>query len=72
MTGDLLVGADGSNSWIRAQRLPGVDRLDLGILNIAGRVPLTPDLAGQLPPAQIDGSVNNVVPTGPGWMFAFT
>jgi 2-polyprenyl-6-methoxyphenol hydroxylase-like FAD-dependent oxidoreductase len=72
MTGDLLVGADGSNSQIRAQRLPGVGRLDLGILNIAGRVPLTPDLAGQLPPALIDGSVNNVVPAGPGWMFAST
>jgi 2-polyprenyl-6-methoxyphenol hydroxylase-like FAD-dependent oxidoreductase len=72
VTGDLLVGADGSNSRVRAQRLPGLDRLELGILNIAGRVPLTPELAGQLPAALTDGSVNNVVPAGPGWMFVST
>jgi 2-polyprenyl-6-methoxyphenol hydroxylase-like FAD-dependent oxidoreductase len=72
VTGDLLVGADGSNSRIRAQRLPGLNRLELGILNIAGRVPLTPQLAGRLPAALADGSVNNVVPAGPGWMFVST
>jgi 2-polyprenyl-6-methoxyphenol hydroxylase-like FAD-dependent oxidoreductase len=72
VTGDLLVGADGSNSRVRAQRLPGLNRLELGILNIAGRVPLTPELAGQLPAALTDGSVNNVVPAGPGWMFVST
>jgi 2-polyprenyl-6-methoxyphenol hydroxylase-like FAD-dependent oxidoreductase len=69
---DLLVGADGSNSQIRAQRLPGLDRQELGILNIAGRVPLTADLSAQLPTTVTDGSVNNVVPAGPGWMFAAT
>jgi 2-polyprenyl-6-methoxyphenol hydroxylase-like FAD-dependent oxidoreductase len=72
VTGDLLVGADGSNSRIRAQRLPGLNRLELGILNIAGRVPLTPQVAGQLPAALTDGSVNNIVPAGPGWMFVST
>jgi 2-polyprenyl-6-methoxyphenol hydroxylase-like FAD-dependent oxidoreductase len=72
VTGDLLVGADGSNSRIRSQRLPGLNRLELGILNIAGRVPLTPRLTGQLPAALTDGSVNNVVPAGPGWMFVST
>ncbi len=68
----LLVGADGSNSQIRAQRLPGLNRQELGILNIAGRVPLTADLSAQLPATLTDGSVNNVVPAGPGWMFAAT
>jgi 2-polyprenyl-6-methoxyphenol hydroxylase-like FAD-dependent oxidoreductase len=69
---DLLVGADGSNSRVRAQRLPGLDRQELGILNIAGRVPLTAELSARLPATLTDGSVNNIVPAGPGWMFAAT
>src|ERR1700761_4001290 len=69
---DLLVGADGSNSQLRARRLPGLDRQELGILNIAGRVPLTADLYARLPATLTDGSVNNIVPAGPGWMFAAT
>jgi 2-polyprenyl-6-methoxyphenol hydroxylase-like FAD-dependent oxidoreductase len=36
--GDVLVGADGSNSRVRHQRLPDLQRQDLGILNIAGRL----------------------------------
>jgi 2-polyprenyl-6-methoxyphenol hydroxylase-like FAD-dependent oxidoreductase len=71
-TADLLVGADGSNSRIRGQLLPGVDRQELGILNIAGRVPLTAEIAGQLPAPLVDGAVNNIVPAGPGWMFVST
>lgn len=71
-TADLLVGADGSNSRVRAQRLPGLDRQELGILNIAGRVPLTPQTSGYLPASLIDGAVNNIVPAGPGWMFSST
>jgi 2-polyprenyl-6-methoxyphenol hydroxylase-like FAD-dependent oxidoreductase len=69
---DLLVGADGSNSRIRARRLPGLFRQELGILNIAGRVPVTAELATRLPATLTDGSVNNIVPAGPGWMFAAT
>lgn len=72
LAADLLVGADGSNSRIRAQRLPGVNRQELGILNIAGRVPLTAELSARLPATFTDGSVNNIVPAGPGWMFAAT
>ncbi|GAB2509739.1 FAD-dependent oxidoreductase [Nocardia heshunensis] len=70
--GDLLIGADGSNSRVRGQRLPGLDRIDLDIVNIAGRLPLTDDLAARLPDTLIDGSVNNIVPSGPGWMFVST
>ena len=36
--GDLVVGADGSNSRVRHQYLPHLRRLELGVLNIAGRV----------------------------------
>ena len=71
-TCDLLVAADGANSRIRGQRLPGLDRRELGILNIAGRVPLTPDLVRELPATLIDGAVNNIVPRNPGWMFVST
>jgi 2-polyprenyl-6-methoxyphenol hydroxylase-like FAD-dependent oxidoreductase len=72
VAGDLLIGADGSNSRVRAQRLPGLERQDLGILNISGRVPLTPALARALPETLTDGAVNNVVPARPGWMFLST
>ena len=71
-TADLLVGADGSNSRVRGQRHPGLDRQDLGILTISSRVALTPELVAQLPPTLIDGAVNNVVPSRPGWMFVST
>jgi 2-polyprenyl-6-methoxyphenol hydroxylase-like FAD-dependent oxidoreductase len=67
--GDLLVGADGSNSPVRRQRLPGLQRRELGILNIAGRVPLT---AAALPPQFTDGGINNIVPPRSGWMFLST
>ncbi len=71
-TADLLVGADGANSPVRAARLPGLNRAELGILNVAGRVPLTSAVAGRLPAALTDGAVNNIVPAGPGWMFIST
>lgn len=69
---DVVVGADGANSRVRGQRLPDLGRVDLGILNIAGRTPLTPALLDILPSGLIDGSVNNVVPAGAGWMFVST
>ena len=70
--GDLLVGADGSNSRVRRQRLPDLRRQDLGIVNIAGRVPLTGAVAAALPAEFTDGGINNVVPAGSGWMFLST
>ncbi|WP_405779257.1 FAD-dependent oxidoreductase [Streptomyces sp. NBC_00859] len=71
-SGDLLVAADGSNSRLRGMRLPGLERQDLGIVNVSGRVTLTEPLLAQLPAALTDGSVNNVVPSGPGWLFMST
>jgi 2-polyprenyl-6-methoxyphenol hydroxylase-like FAD-dependent oxidoreductase len=70
--GDLLVGADGSNSHVRQQRLPELKRHDLDILNIAGRIPLSEKMKAALPADMIDGSINNVVPAGSGWMFLST
>ena len=70
--GDLLIGADGSKSKLRRQRLPSLDRVDLNVLSIAGRAPMTPVIEGQLPGWLIDGSINNVVPKGRGWLFVST
>lgn len=70
--GDLLVGADGSNSRVRKQRMPELTRQDLGVVNVAGRVPLSPALRSLLPEHLVDGSVNNIVPAGPGWTFVST
>jgi 2-polyprenyl-6-methoxyphenol hydroxylase-like FAD-dependent oxidoreductase len=67
--GDLLVGADASHSKVRQQYLPDVRRLELGILAIAGRYLLDDVQTAALPPELTDGSLNNVVPAGPGWMF---
>jgi 2-polyprenyl-6-methoxyphenol hydroxylase-like FAD-dependent oxidoreductase len=71
-TGDILVGADGSNSRVRQQYLPRLQRLDVGVLNVAGRYALTPERAARLPARLTEGSVNNVVPAGPGWLFVST
>lgn len=67
--GDLLVGADASNSKVRQQYLPELKRIDLGILSIAGRYILREGSEQELPPPLTNGSLNNIVPAGAGWMF---
>ncbi|MGH3712748.1 MAG: FAD-dependent oxidoreductase, partial [Micromonosporaceae bacterium] len=47
--GDVLVGADGGNSRVRRQRLPQAQRLDTGIVGIAGKLPLTDTTRPLLP-----------------------
>lgn len=64
--GTLLVAADGIGSVIRSQRLPHARVIDTGARLIYGRVPLTPALRAELPPAMF--SVFNSV-TGPGQRF---
>ncbi|VUC31010.1 unnamed protein product [Clonostachys rosea] len=66
---DLLVGADGPNSKVRQQYLPNLDRLDLGIQAIAGRYILDDKKMPKLPTEFTNGSLNNIVPSGKGWMF---
>jgi len=65
---DLLVGADGSNSRVRGQYLPELRRSDTGVLNIAGRYPLTEANAARLPEALQWGAAN-VIPPRSDWMF---
>jgi 2-polyprenyl-6-methoxyphenol hydroxylase-like FAD-dependent oxidoreductase len=57
--GDVLVGADGIRSAVRAQRLPGTPVIDAGVrgLGVFGRTPLTPELAAQLPPQLFEGVI---------------
>lgn len=67
--GDVLIGADGSKSKVREQRLPHVQREDLGILIIVGRYPLRNADSSELPELMKDSSLNNIVPYGRGWLF---
>lgn len=68
--GNLLVGADGPNSVVRQQFLPDFNRLYLGIEAIAGRFILNDDNIDTFPTTLTDGSLNNIVPSGNGWMFS--
>jgi 2-polyprenyl-6-methoxyphenol hydroxylase-like FAD-dependent oxidoreductase len=57
--GDVLVGADGIRSAIRAQRLPEVEVIDAGIegIGVFGRSPLSPDVVSALPPILLEGFI---------------
>ena len=57
--GDVLVGADGIRSAVRRHKLPGTTIIDAGVrgLGVFGRTPLTPELAGQLPPHLYEGVI---------------
>lgn len=63
-TGDLLVGADGANSGIRARLLPHAGRVDTGVVTVAGRCPTTEGLSPAL-----TTRANVVLPRGRGSLF---
>lgn len=54
--GDLLVGAEGVNSRIRGQLLPGAERVDTGALSLSAKVPLDDETRGLLPRQLFAGS----------------
>ncbi|GAB3833798.1 FAD-dependent oxidoreductase [Kribbella italica] len=63
-TADLLVGADGVGSRIRGQLLPSYEVIDIGIRCVYGKIPLTDELRGLVPPAFLRGF--SFVSDGPG------
>ncbi len=63
-SGDVLVGADGVNSPVRAQYLPHLDRIDTGAFAISGKVPLTAENATLLPEQFNVGAVTIMAPHG--------
>lgn len=67
-TGDVLVGAEGSGSRVRAQLLPQADRLDTGVVSIGGRLALDASVRAALPRQLTDG-VAMVLASGGANMF---
>eukprot|EP01103_Thecamoeba_quadrilineata_P007862 TRINITY_DN17682_c0_g1_i1.p1 TRINITY_DN17682_c0_g1~~TRINITY_DN17682_c0_g1_i1.p1 ORF type:complete len:490 (-),score=93.25 TRINITY_DN17682_c0_g1_i1:129-1598(-) len=60
---DILVAADGANSRIRRQFLPEAQRIDTGIIGIAGKVPVSPTSRTlRLIPTQLFSGASFVLP----------
>lgn len=66
-TADVLVGADGVGSRVRAQLVPDFEVIDSGIRCIYGKLPLTPAL--QVPPEFLRGFCFVAGGQGPGMAF---
>src|SRR5215475_5640051 len=50
-TGDVLIGADGAGSHVRARLLPHARRIDTGVLIISGKFGLSENVRDRTPPA---------------------
>ncbi len=63
-TGDIVVGADGAGSRLRAQLLPNARRLDTGIIVLSGKFPLDDAARRDTPPAVFEGPTLVMGPQG--------
>jgi 2-polyprenyl-6-methoxyphenol hydroxylase-like FAD-dependent oxidoreductase len=54
---DVLIAADGVNSPVRKQLLPGADPIDTGIVAVGGKVPLSPAVLAIAPAELLSGPV---------------
>jgi 2-polyprenyl-6-methoxyphenol hydroxylase-like FAD-dependent oxidoreductase len=61
--GDLLVGADGTNSAVRRQLLPGAEVDDIGNF-VYGRTPITPGMLDWVPDILVDSFNRLIAPGG--------
>ncbi|WP_342800428.1 FAD-dependent monooxygenase [Nocardia sp. No.11] len=68
--GDVLVGADGGTSRVRAQYLPQAQRVDTGIVTIAGKYALTPSARDRLYPRLLAHPHSVIPPSGCGMFVA--
>lgn len=68
-TGDVLIGADGANSLVRGQFLPGARRVDTEVVGVAGRLRLDDETRAWLP-TRIQNGMNIVLPRGEGFLFS--
>ncbi len=68
--GDVLVGADGGTSRVRAQLLPHAQRVDTGIVAICGKYMLTEQSRRRLAPRLQTAPVSVIPPRGCGMFVA--
>jgi salicylate hydroxylase len=67
-TADLLIGADGASSRVRRQLLPHAERIDTGIVAVAGKHQLTEASLATLP-SVLSTDANIVIPADRGFLF---
>jgi 2-polyprenyl-6-methoxyphenol hydroxylase-like FAD-dependent oxidoreductase len=64
--GDVLVGADGTGSAVRRQRLPDAELLDTGIVSLGGKLPTAAESRALLSPEMLQGMSMIMAPRGFG------
>ena len=63
-TGDLLIGADGASSYVRAQLLPHAERAETGIMAVSGKIGLSQQVRAITPAAIFRGPTLMLGPKG--------